>query len=123
VDAASLLEDPTRVLPALVASEKAMPNNYNASLRLGQMQTDAKQYDQAIAACDRGLKHVTGPVGRTWLLQTEADALIGKGDLVKARGVLKEALRAAQTISVKQTRENNIRRIENKMKAAENKPK
>jgi hypothetical protein len=34
VDAARVMNTPLRVLPALVASEKAMPNNFNASLRV-----------------------------------------------------------------------------------------
>src|SRR5512143_1131126 len=75
VDAASDLDEPQRVLPALIASERAMPGNYNASLRLAQMETAAKRYDEALAACARGLLHATGPVGKTWLLKTEFNAL------------------------------------------------
>jgi tetratricopeptide (TPR) repeat protein len=115
-DAASILGDPSRVLPALTASERAMPNNYNASLRLAQMEIDAKRYDEAIAACDRGLKHVTGPLGQAWLLQTKADALLKKGDPAEAYRVLEEALRAAQTIAGKQSRENNVTRITHALK-------
>ena len=42
-----------------------MPNNYKASPRRAQMETQAKQHDAAIGACDRGLLHVTGRVERT----------------------------------------------------------
>jgi len=111
--------DPNRILPALIASEQAMPKSYNASLRLAQMETEAKQYDKATAACDRGLKHVTGPIGRTWLLETKADALMGKGDSAAARSVLEEAMRSAQTIARKRTRDNNVAKISQAMKEAQ----
>ncbi|HXH39963.1 MAG TPA: hypothetical protein VNN08_15135, partial [Thermoanaerobaculia bacterium] len=111
VDAASAIGQPARVIPALIASERAMPNNYNASLRLAEMESDAKRYDEAVAACDRGLAHVTGPIGRTWLLQIKAEALTGKGDRKAARRVLEEALRAARQITTPGSRESNVKRV------------
>jgi tetratricopeptide (TPR) repeat protein len=111
VDVASLLGKPSRVLPALINSERKMPTNYNASLRLAQMEVEAQQYEAAIAACNRGLKHVTGPIGRTWLLQTKADALVHKNELAAARRVLQAALTAAKEIGVKQTRERNLEKV------------
>jgi tetratricopeptide (TPR) repeat protein len=110
VDAADLLGDPSRVLGALQASERAMPTNYNASLRLAQMQIVAKQYAAAISACNRGLRHVTGPLGRTWLLETKAEALVNEGEPAAARRELQSALRSARQISAKTNRENNIAR-------------
>lgn len=117
VDAAALLGEPLRVLPALITSERLMPANYNASLRLAQMATEAGRYDEAVAACDRGLKHVDGPLGRTWLLQTKADALSRQGRLAAARRVLEEALSAAQQIGVKQSRERNVEKIVSALQA------
>jgi tetratricopeptide (TPR) repeat protein len=111
VDAASDIDEPARVIPALIASERAMPDNYNASLRLAQMESAAKRYDEALAACERSLAHVSGPVGRTWILETEADALIGKGEAVRARRVLEQALRSARQIGNPRNRDNNIRMI------------
>jgi hypothetical protein len=122
VDAASLLGEPQRVIPALVASERLMPTNYNASLRLAQMETEAKRYDEAIAACDRGLRHVTGPLGRTWLLQTKADALTRKGAVAAAHRVLEEALQAAQQIGVKQARDRNTEKILKALRETAGKP-
>jgi predicted negative regulator of RcsB-dependent stress response len=116
VDAASFLGAASRVLPALIASERAMPTNYNASLRLAQMEIDAKRYDDAIAACDRGLVHVSGPLGRTWLFETKADALTEVGRPAEARRVLEEALQSAQAIGVKQMRDHNIEKISNAIK-------
>lgn len=80
VDAASTIGEPERVLSALAASERAMPDDYNASLKHAQMAVEARRYNEALEACRRGLAHVTGPVGRTTLLVTEANALEGKRD-------------------------------------------
>lgn len=121
VDAASIMGDPFRVLPALIASEKAMPTNYNASLRLAQMESAAKHYDEAIAACNRGLDHVTGPLGRSWLLQIKADALTQQGKPAESHKVLQEALSSAQAIPATRARENNIKRISQALKTTEDK--
>jgi len=103
--------DPKRILPALIASERAMPDNWNASLRVAQMESAAEGYDEAIAACERGLTRKAGPAGRSWLLQIKADALMAKGEISAAHQALKEALRAAESIPNPQTRDNNLRKI------------
>ena len=110
-DIVAIMGDPERVLPALIASEKAMPNNYNASLRLAEVQSLAKHYNEAIAACDRGLQHATGPLGRSWLLQIKGDALLEQGRRAEAQRALAEALTAAREIGPKQARENNVANI------------
>ena len=99
-------------IPAFQASERAMPANYNASLRLAQAQVQAERYDDAVASCDRGLAKVRGPMGRTWLLEVKAQALAGKDDLKGARGVLDEAQKSAQAINTPNNRDGNLRRIE-----------
>jgi predicted Zn-dependent protease len=119
VDAVQLLGTPARAIPALVESERAMPGNYNASLRLAQVATAARRYDDALAACGRGLEHVTGPIARSWLLQTKAEALIGKGDPAAARRALDEALRSARTIGTKANRDSNVARIQRAIAEAE----
>ncbi len=103
--------DPTRILPALIASERAMPDNWNASLRVAQMEHAAKKFDEAVAACDRGLARAPGPAGRSWLLRTKADALAQAGRAAEARRALEEALDAAQASPTQGSRENNINRI------------
>ncbi len=103
--------DPGRILPALLASEQAMPGNWNASLRVAQMESATKNYDQAIAACDRGIARNAGPAGRSWLLRIKAEALKSKGQRDAAHGVLEEALKSAEAIPNPQTRENNIKTI------------
>jgi len=111
VENVQIFGDPKRILPALKDSERAMPDNWNASLRVAQMESAAKNYDQTIAACDRGLSHSPGPAGRSWLLETKAGALMQKGQTPEARRVLEEALQAAQAIPNERSRENNMDRI------------
>ena len=116
VDAASEMEQPARVIPALIASERAMPSNYNASLRLAQMLVAAKRYDEGLAACDRGLAHVSGPIGRSWLLRTKAQAFVAKGERAAAHRALEEALQNAQKIGTKDSRAHNVQRIAEEIK-------
>lgn len=103
--------DPKRILPELIASERAMPENWNASLRVAQMESAANNYDDAIAACDRGLARKAGPAGRAWLLKVKADALMAKGQREPARNALDQALTAAEQIPNPQTRDSNITSI------------
>jgi tetratricopeptide (TPR) repeat protein len=103
--------DPKRILPALIASEQAMRNNWNASLRVAQMESAANNYNRAIAACDRGLARTPGSVGRSWLLRVKADALKKQGQSDAARKALQEALQSAKAIPNPRTRDNNIRTI------------
>ena len=117
VEALQINGDPERVLPALRASELAMPHNYNASLRVAQMEKAAKHYDAAIAACDRGLSRNPGALGRSWLLQTKADGLKQKGKSAEAHRALEQALESAQQIPSQQPRENNIKRIKQALAA------
>lgn len=113
VESIEVYGDPKRILPALSASERAMPHSWNASLRVAQMERDAKHYDAAIAACDRGLHRTPGPLGRSWLLQTKADVLTKKGQTADARRALENALAAAQGIPLGRTRDSNLKRIQN----------
>lgn len=111
VEAIQIYGDPERILPALRTSEQAMAHNYNASLRVAQMEKAAKQYDAAIAACDRGMSRDAGAAGRSWLLQIKADALKQEGKSAEARATLEQALKAAQEIPSQSQRENNVKRI------------
>jgi tetratricopeptide (TPR) repeat protein len=107
--------DPHRVLPALLESERAMPGNWNASLRVAQMELAASKYDQSVAACDRGLSRNPGAGGQSWLLRVKADALSKQGKTGEARKTLERALQAARNIPSQQSRNNNINIIEKAM--------
>jgi len=111
VENVQIAGDPARILPALMVSEKAMPDNYIASLRLAQVQLAAAQYQEAIAACDRGLARNPGAVGRAWLLRIKAQSLQARGRMAEARSVLQEALGSAEEIPSRESRENNMAMI------------
>jgi len=119
VENVQVFGDPERILPALIASERAMPDNYIASLRLAQMESAAKHYDEAIAACDRALARSPGASGRSWLLQIKALALTQVGQTAEARSALEDALQAAQGIPNKKARDRSIERISKALQSTE----
>jgi len=114
--------DPSRILPALVESERVMPNNYIASLRLAQMEGAAKHYDDAIAACNRGLARNPGAMGRAWLLMMKAEFLSSERKFAEAHQALEEALKAAQEIPTEKGRERNISMIQTMLNNKEYSP-
>jgi predicted negative regulator of RcsB-dependent stress response len=123
VENLQIIGDPVRILPALRASEKAMPGNYIASLRLAQMEVQAKQYDEAIATCKRGLTRRPGAMGRPWLLRIEAEALEASGRKSEVHKVLAEALRSAEQIPSRQSRENSVAAIKKMLESSSSQPK
>jgi hypothetical protein len=123
VENVQIVGDPARILPALRESEKAMPNNYIASLRLAQMELAAKQYEETISACSRGLARRPGALSRAWLLEIEAEALEAKGQTGAVRQVLQEALTAAEHIPGRDSREHTLARINKMLKSSSAQPK
>jgi len=99
------------VIPTLVRSERAN-GDPNTSIRLAQVDDFAGRYDDAIAACRRGLARAEGPVVRTWLLELEAEAWLGRADPGRARVALAEARRSAREIGSATNRALNLRRID-----------
>ena len=122
VENVQIAGDPARILPALRTSEKAMPNNYIASLRVAQMELAAKQYDAAIAACTRGLARKPGAVGQAWLLKIQAQAFQSEGRITEARQTLKNALKAAEQIPSSQSRANNLEAIQKMLDSTAGQP-
>jgi predicted Zn-dependent protease len=123
VENLQIIGDPIRILPALRASEKAMPGNYIASLRLAQMEVQAKQYDEAVATCMRGLTRRPGAMGRTWLLRIEAEAFEARGRKSEVHQVLEEALRSAEQIPSGQSRESSVAAIKKMLESSRSQPK
>jgi tetratricopeptide (TPR) repeat protein len=117
VESVQIQGDPERILPALIESERAMPNNYIASLRRAQMELAAKHFDQTVAACERGLARQPGANGLAWLLRIKARALVQKGQMEDARRALRQALEAAHAIPNKGGRDRAIEMIQNALKA------
>ncbi len=103
--------DAERVLPALLASEKAMPRNYNTYRLHARIASTAGRPAEALAACEHALALVTGPQGRAWVLEARADALLAERDTTGATRALQQALVSARTIGSTRNRENEVRRI------------
>ena len=103
--------DANRIIPALIESERAMPNNYVASLRLAQAELMANRYADAIGTINRGLARNPGAVGRSWLLEMKAEVLTHNGEPDEARKALQSALVAAQQIPTPESRKRTVDRI------------
>jgi tetratricopeptide (TPR) repeat protein len=123
VENIQIMGDPERILPELKESERVMPNQYIASLRVAQMENAAKRYDDAVAACNRGLGRDPGALGKAWLLEIKAQALQMEAKHAEAHEALEQALQAAREIPNPKGRESNIVRIENMLNAGENRRK
>src|SRR5579864_2657777 len=123
VENIQIVGDPERILPELKGSERVMPDNYIASLRVAQMENAAKHYDSALAACDRGLARSPGALGKSWLLQIKAQTLQAEGKTAQAREALEQALLAAKEIPNPKGRDSNVARIEQMLQPAENSAK
>ena len=111
VEAADFVPDPASLVPRLEASERAMPKNYVPSLRLAQLLLSLERAPEALAACERGLTRVDGPLGKTWLLELEARALIAQGDRAGAQRILAEAQASALAINTRNNRDINLQQI------------
>jgi tRNA-dihydrouridine synthase len=87
------------------------------------MEVQAKQYDEAIATCKRGLTRRPGAMGRPWLLRIEAEALEASGRKSEVHKVLAEALRSAEQIPSRQSRENSVAAIKKMLESSSSQPK
>jgi len=94
IGAALALGQLERVVPALLASERDLPDDYNPPARLAFLYGRLGQYDAALAAADRALARADGP-RKLRIYDTRADVLTKKGDTAGARTTLEEALRFA----------------------------
>ena len=118
VEAADFVPDPARFVAKLEASERAMPGNYVPSLRLAQLLLALERNNEALVACGRGLAVVDGPLGKTWLLELKARALLAEGDRAGAQVALNDAHESALAINTESNRDSNLRMISQLMAQA-----
>lgn len=116
VSAALRAGDPARMIPALEASERDIPGDYNPPARLAVLLREAGRLDEALAASDRALAKAYGP-RKLLLLDARATILEKKGDAEGAKSVLRQALEYAQTLPVPQRPKGMIARIEKRLAA------
>jgi tetratricopeptide (TPR) repeat protein len=83
--------EPARVLPALLASERDLPDDYVPPTNLGVLYLALGRPEDAIAAADRALAKAKGP-RRIRVLVLEAQAQDAAGERAAARATLERAL-------------------------------
>lgn len=111
VAAAQRINAPERAVPMLVASEAALPADYNAPARLALLYREMGRFDDAIAAHDRALAKVYGP-RRLVVMEQKAQTLIKKGDRAAARAVYEEARKIAGAMPKTASIDRTIARID-----------
>lgn len=97
VAAALALGDPARAVPALLASERDLPDDYNPPARLAILYRELGRFDEGLAASQRALDKAYG-ARKLRVFDTRADIYAKKGDPASARRTLEEALTYADTL-------------------------
>jgi tetratricopeptide (TPR) repeat protein len=114
--AAIALGEPKRAVPALQASERDLPNDYNPPARLATAYLELGRYDDALAACERASRRVYGP-RRLRVEETRASIYQKKGDLAAARRALAGAVALAESLPKDQRTLHTVERLRAQLKA------
>jgi len=101
LSAALALGDPARAIPALQASERELPRDYNPPARLAIAYRALGRVDDGLAASERALARAYGP-RRLRLLDVKADLQLKKGDRAGARATVEQALQIARALPAAQ---------------------
>jgi tetratricopeptide (TPR) repeat protein len=106
-----------KAIPILEASERAMPRDPDASLRLATAYAAAGRTDDVIAATTRGLAREPKPTQTARLLGARAQAKAKRGDLAGARADLEAGLAAAAKIVQPTSREMTRGQLQHQLDA------
>ena len=101
MSAANYLNDPAMALPALEASERDLPDDYNPPVRLASVYTQLNRPNDALAAYKRASTKAEGPRQVSILLSCVA-IYEKKGDKTAAKSTLEQALKVAEGLPEKQ---------------------
>jgi tetratricopeptide (TPR) repeat protein len=101
VAAAEAMADPARALPALAASERELPGDYNPPARTARLLVDLGRLAEARAAADRALALAYGP-RKLKLYQLAANIEARRADPEAEKRVLDEALGYAESLPAAQ---------------------
>ena len=113
------LGQPERVVPALLASEKDFPDDYNPPQRLAIAYGAMKKYDDALAASDHAMARAYGP-RKLVVYRTRVDLLQKKGDPESAKKTLQEMLAFAEALPAEQRSDRAIASIRKQLEEAKN---
>jgi len=97
VGAALALGDPARAVPALLASERDLPDDYNPPARLAVLYRELGRHDDALVSSRRALDLAYG-ARKLRIYDTRADIYTKMGDPAAAKRTLDEALAYADTL-------------------------
>jgi tetratricopeptide (TPR) repeat protein len=97
VAAALALGDPARAVPALLASEKDLPDDYNPPARLAILYRELGRFDEALSESQRALDLAYG-ARKLRIFDARADIYAKKGDPASAKRTLEQALVYADTL-------------------------
>jgi len=115
VTAALAAGQPTRALPALQASERDLPNDYNPPARLAVIYNELGQYEKALAESDTAMAKVYGP-RRLWVMQTRIKIYENKGDQAAAKRTIEESLQYAETLPSGQVPQPIVAKLKEQLK-------
>ncbi|HEX4620905.1 MAG TPA: tetratricopeptide repeat protein [Myxococcaceae bacterium] len=110
VGAAIKMGEPARAIPMLQATERDLPDDYNAPARLAAVYRELGRYDDALIANKRALAKVYGP-RRLRVLEVESDLYRRKGDLASARKALDEAIAVANALPAGQHSDRQVEHL------------
>jgi tetratricopeptide (TPR) repeat protein len=110
------LGQPERVVPALLASEKDFPDDYNPPQRLAIAYGAMSRWDEALAASDRAMARAYGP-RKLVVYRTRVDLYAKKGDPAAAKRTLGEMLAYAEALPKEQVSERTIAAIRKQVEA------
>ena len=111
VSAALALSAPERVLPALQASARDLPDDYNPPARMAVILREMGRYDEALAASDRALALAYGP-RKIGIYEARAAIYEKKGDPAAVKQTLLDAIAFARTLPPSSRIEQTIERLE-----------
>jgi thiol-disulfide isomerase/thioredoxin len=110
VNAATALGQPLLALPALQASERDFPRDYNPPARMALVYFRAGKLDDALAAIDRALAKVYGPRSvELYLLKARIQQ--AKADAAGVQKTMDQAMSVAASLPAAQRRDDMIERI------------
>ena len=111
LEAALELGEPERVIPALQASERDLPRDYNPPLRLASAYARLGKYDEALKAAERANSKSYGP-RKLLVYQIKGNIYLKQGEREKARRVLEEGLKFAQSLPKSQRPQRRIAQLQ-----------
>jgi tetratricopeptide (TPR) repeat protein len=110
VAAALAMGEPQKALPALKASDRDLPHDYNAAAREAIVYRELGRYPEALSSIDRALTQASGP-RRLRLLEIRSSICRKMGDAAGARAALVEALHFGEALPKGQRSEKALAHV------------